>query len=532
MQASGHADGSADGRTPGAGARELLQVSGVFKRFGGTEALADVGMSLKAGEILALLGENGAGKSTLIKILAGVYALDAGEVRFRGADVTHSLRRLPIAFIHQDLGLIDWMTVAENIGMTLGFPRRLGMIDWEAVRRRAAVALDALGADIDPDTRIQNLSRTEKSLVAIARALAAEPEILVLDEPTASLPADEVARLFSALRLLRARGVAMIYVSHRLDEVFEIADRMVVLRDGRVAGEREVARTTPDETILLIVGREPSQVFRRPPARHGSPRLALRSVMVEAIGPVECEIHSGEIVGLVGLRGAGQESIGRALFGALPVTGGEILFDGRAAGVSSPREAMAEGINLVCADRVGESIMPNLTVRENLFLNPVAAGLSLFSFISPGRESRDARERGAELGLRPNDPALPIELLSGGNQQKVVVGRWLHLQAKVYVFEDPTAGVDVGAKAEIYRLFDVALQRGAAIVIVSTDFEEVAKVCHRALIFDRGHVVAELGADDLSVENLLAAASANIRRSAPAPAAHAGVSGGVEHAVH
>src|SRR5579863_5003972 len=510
----------------------LLIVSDISKQFGGTQALSHVGMRLNGGEILALLGENGAGKSTLIKILAGVYALDEGSVLLRGVDVTNSLRRLPIAFIHQDLGLIDWMTVAENICQTLGFPRRLGLIDWSETRRRAAAALEMLGADIDPDIRIQNLSRTEKSLVAIARALAAEDQILVLDEPTASLPADEVARLFSALRLLRARGVAMIYVSHRLDEVFEIADRMVVLRDGRVAGEREVARTTPDETILLIVGREPSQVFRRPPTRHGSPRLALRSVMVEAIGPVECEIHSGEIVGLVGLRGAGQESIGRALFGALPVTGGEILFDGRAAGVSSPREAMAEGINLVCADRVGESIMPNLTVRENLFLNPVAAGLSLFSFISPGRESRDARERGAELGLRPNDPALPIELLSGGNQQKVVVGRWLHLQAKVYVFEDPTAGVDVGAKAEIYRLFDVALQRGAAIVIVSTDFEEVAKVCHRALIFDRGHVVAELGADDLSVENLLAAASANIRRSAPAPAAHAGVSGGVEHAVH
>ena len=275
------------------------------------------------------LGENGAGKSTLIKILAGVYALDAGSVSFRGVDVTHALRRLPIAFIHQDLGLIDWMTVAENICMTLGFPRRLGMIDRDAARRRAAAALDALGADIDPDTRIQNLSRTEKSLVAIARALAAEPEILVLDEPTASLPADEVARLFAALRRLRARGVAMIYVSHRLDEVFEIADRMVVLRDGRVAGERVVAKTTPDETILLIVGREPSQVFRRPPERHGSPRLALQSVMVEAVGPVECEIHSGEIVGLVGLRGAGQESVGRALFGVSPMTGGRVLLDGR-----------------------------------------------------------------------------------------------------------------------------------------------------------------------------------------------------------
>ena len=212
-------------------------------------------------------------------------------------------------------------------------------------------------------------------------------EILVLDEPTASLPADEVARLFSALHRLRARGVAMIYVSHRLDEVFEIADRMTVLRDGRVAGERDIANTTPDEAILLIVGREPSQVFRRPPERHGSPRLALESVMVEEVGPIGCEIHSGEIVGLVGLRGAGQESIGRALFGVLPVTGGQILLDGRQVAVSSPREAMARGINLVCADRVSKSIMPNLSVRENLFLNPVAAGLSLFSFISPGREN-------------------------------------------------------------------------------------------------------------------------------------------------
>ena len=511
-------------------AADLLQVRHVFKRFGGTEALADVGMSLKAGEILALLGENGAGKSTLIKILAGVYTLDDGAIAFRGVDVTHSLRRLPIAFIHQDLGLIDWMTVAENICMTLGFPRRFGMIDWNSARSRAAVALDALGADIDPDTRIQSLSRTEKSLVAIARALAAEPEILVLDEPTASLPADEVVRLFSALRRLRDRGVALIYVSHRLDEVFEIADRMIVLRDGRVAGVRRISDTTPDETILLIVGREPSQVFRRPRDRHGSPRLAMELVTVDAVGPVDCTIHSGEIVGFVGLRGAGQESVGRALFGVSQMTGGRVLLDGRHVAISSPREAMAQGINLVCADRVGELIMPNLSVRENLFLNPVAAGLSHFSFISPSREARTARERGAQIGLRPNDPALPIEFLSGGNQQKVVVGRWLHLQAKLYVFEDPTAGVDVGAKAEIYRLFDVALQGGAAIVIVSTDFEEVAKVCHRALIFDRGRVVAELAADDLSVENLLAAASANIRRSTPGDCA--GASEGRAHAIH
>jgi ribose transport system ATP-binding protein len=426
------------------GGDQILVVRDVSKQFGGTQALSDVGMYLRAGEILALLGENGAGKSTLIKILAEVYTLDKGTVTFRGADVTNSLRHLPIAFIHQDLGLIDWMTVAENICLTLGFPRRHGLIDWAAARRRAAAALETLGADIDPDARIQGLSRTEKSLVAIARALSAEAEILVLDEPTASLPADEVARLFAALRRLRARGVAMIYVSHRLDEVFEIADRMVVLRDGRVAGERIVTETTSDETILMIVGREPSQVFRRPAKRLGLPRLVLESVMVDAVGPVGCEIHAGEIIGFVGLRGAGQESIGRALFGVIPTSGGRVLLDGEAIAAASPREAMRSGVNLVCADRVGESIVPNLTVRENLFLNPVAAGGSLFSLLIPGRESRAALDLGQRLGVRPNDPTLPIELLSGGNQQKVVVGRWLHLGAKVYVFEDPTAGVDVG----------------------------------------------------------------------------------------
>ena len=209
-----------------------------------------------------------------------------------------------------------------------------------------------------------------------------------------------------------------------------------------------------------------------------------------------------------------RRSIGRALFGLLPITGGRAVLDGEALTAASPGQAMAAGINLVCADRAGESVMPNLSVRENLFLNPLAAGLGLFSYLAPGRENEASRELGRQVGLRPNDPSLAIEPLSGGNQQKVVVGRWLHLASKVYVFEDPTAGVDVGAKAEIYRLFDVALQAGAAIIIISTDFEEVAKVCHRALVFDRGRVVAELGADDLSVENLLAAASARVGRMA------------------
>lgn len=495
----------------------LLAMRGVSKHFGGTQALDSAGIEVGPAEIVALLGENGAGKSTLIKILAGVYPLDAGTITYRGHEAAgaHALRRLPIAFIHQDLGLIDWMTVAENISLMLGFPRRLGLIDWNAARTRAERALGMLGAGIDPEARVHSLSRTEKSLVAIARALAADAEILVLDEPTASLPADEVARLFTALRRLRERGVGMIYVSHRLDEVFEIADRMVILRDGRVVCERRVTDVSPEECIFLIVGREPSQVFRRPPQHEGSARLVFDRMTTECAGPLNCRLRAGEVVGLVGLRGAGQESIGRALFGLQPITGGRVVMDDTVVEPANPREAIALGISLVCADRVAESIVGGLSIRENLFLNPVAAGRGLLSYVRPGEEARAACELGARVGLRPNDPAVPIEWLSGGNQQKVAVGRWLHLNGKVYVFEDPTAGVDVGAKAEIYRLFDVALARGATILIVSTDFEEVAKVCHRALVFDRGRVVAEFTGDELCVENLLAAASARIGHAVP-----------------
>ena len=432
------------GRPEGAAAEApgepLLEVRNVSKLFGGTQALDDVGLEVNAGEIVALLGENGAGKSTLIKILASVYSLDQGTVRYRGRDATQSLRRLPIAFIHQDLGLIDWMTVAENICLTLGYPRRLGMIDWPAARRRAKAALDILKADFDPDIRVQSLTRTEKSLVAIARALAAEAELLVLDEPTASLPADEVARLFAALRHLRARGVGMIYVSHRLDEVFEIADRMVVLRDGKVAGARRVSETLPEETILLIVGREPSQVFRRPALREGEARLRLEGMMVGAVGPVDCALHSGEVVGLVGLRGAGQELVGRAVFGLAPVTGGRVVLDGAPLDATSPDSRWTPGSTSSAPTAPAKSVFPNLSVRENMFLNPLAAGQGLFSYLAPRREAEASRDLGARIGLRPNDPALAIELLSGGNQQKVVVGRWLHLGSKVYIFEDPTAG--------------------------------------------------------------------------------------------
>ncbi len=492
-------------------ADDLITFDRISKRFGGTHALREVSLGLKPGEILALLGENGAGKSTLIKILAGIFKPTSGEIRFRGAPYQHRPprphQRQPVAFIHQDLGLIEWMTVAENMGLAQGFSHRGPLIDWHSTEARGLEALRLVGVDIDPTTRVQKLTRTEKSLVAIARALAVEADVLVLDEPTASLPADEVERLFAALRPLKARGVGLIYVSHRLDEIFRIADRVAVLRDGRLVGEQPVAETTPDQLVEMIVGRPAAQLFRKAEAKVGDVVLSVRDLVAAGAGPVSFDLRRGELLGLVGLRGAGQENIGRALFGAEPFSG-SITLAGKVPDLSSPLGAMNSGIGLIARDRTEESVAMALSLRENTFLNPAASGRGLFSFLSPRREAERAHEIGERVGLRPNDQDLAIEALSGGNQQKVVVGRWLATNRTLLIAEDPTAGVDVGAKAEIYRLIARALEDGLAVIVVSTDFEEVANICHRALVFSRGQIVRELAGAALTTASVIHAASA------------------------
>ncbi len=483
----------------------LLRFESVTKRFGGTLAIDSISLDVKAGEVLALLGENGAGKSTLIKVLAGIHTADSGAVLYRGAPHNAAQQTGRVAFIHQDLGLIEWMTVAENVALALGYPRRAGRIDWRAADARAADALSRVGAAFDPSTRIRDLSRTEKSLVAIARALAAEADVLVLDEPTASLPADEVERLFCALRPLRARGVGMIYVSHRLDEVFAIADRVAVLRDGKLVGACAIAETSPDALIEMIVGRALDR-FQSAPSGAVTPLLSVRNLVAGDAGPVSFDVGRGEIVALVGLRGAGQERIGRALFGAQSHSGG-VTLSGQKPDLSNPRTAMACGIGLIARDRGEESCAAGLSIRENTFLNPAANGRSWRTLLSPITEAARAKTVGDGVGLSPNAPGLPIEALSGGNQQKVVVGRWLATDRKLLIAEDPTAGVDVGAKADIYRLAATAAGRGLGVLVVSTDFEEVARLCHRALVFSRGDIVDELAGDALTVERLIDAAS-------------------------
>jgi ribose transport system ATP-binding protein len=482
----------------------------IVKSFGGTQALQGVSLRVGRGEIVALLGENGAGKSTLIKILGGIHAADSGQVSVDGVPYAHVAgkvnARQAVAFIHQDLGLIEWMSVAENIALAVGYPKRGGRIDWTAAEDVARRALALVDADFAPTTRVANLTRTEKSLVAIARALAVECDFLVLDEPTASLPADEVERLFAALRPLRAKGVGMIYVSHRLDEIFRIADRVAVLRDGQMVGMRDVAHTNPEELVNLIVGRKAREISR-PAVQEGAEVLRVSNLAMGGIGPVSFRVDRGELLGLVGLRGAGHEEVGRALFG-LMAHSGEVTLEGAAPDLTSPQGATVSGIGLVARDRVVESIAPALSIRENAFLNPANSGRKLFSLMGRKAEHGMARALGARVGLSPNDPTLAIEALSGGNQQKVVVGRWLDTGRRFLIAEDPTAGVDVGAKAEIYHLLYKALASGMGVLVVSTDFEEVANICHRAIVFSRGRTVAELTGVQLSTQTLIQAASA------------------------
>ncbi|WP_428374556.1 sugar ABC transporter ATP-binding protein [Lichenicoccus sp.] len=495
----------------------LLAFEQVSKRFGGTLAVDDVSLTLHEGQILALLGENGAGKSTLIKALAGIHTPDQGRILFRGEPYRHLARRRgraaagdgrQVAFIHQDLGLIDWMTAAENVALGVGYRRRFGLISWSQSREQALHALRTMSADIDPDARIMHLSRTERSLVAIGRALAAQAQVLVLDEPTASLPADDALRLLAVLRDLAATGIGMIYVSHRLDEVFRVADRVAVLRDGRLVAAHGIADTSPSDLVTMIVGRPPEQVFARPGTAGTEACLTLHGLVAGDAGPVDLTLRRGEIVGLVGLRGAGQDHIGRALFGCRPIEAGTATLAGAPYHPGSPSDAMQGGVGLVAGDRVAESLGMKLSVRENLFLNPGASGHALLGLLSPARERTDTIQAGARMSLRPNDPRLPVETLSGGNQQKVVLARWLGLATRLLILEEPTAGVDVGAKAEIYALLQTALEQGLAILVVATDFEEVANICHRALVFSQGRVCAEIAGADLSVASLLQAASA------------------------
>lgn len=493
-------------------AQPILSLKNIIKRFGQAVAVNNVSLDIFSGEIVALLGENGAGKSTLIKILAGIYEKDGGLIEFHNKEIKSAKslavdNKTPIAFIHQDLGLVDWMTVAENMAFVMGFPRNLGLIDWKAMQAQAQKALDFIGVNFDVNMRVFNLTRTEKALLAIARAIAVNAEILVLDEPTASLPASDVKYLFTVLNRLREQGVGMIYVTHRLDEVMEMADRILVMRDGFPVAEGDRKNYDLKSLVQAIVGEESKADHKMPLPVNAPELLSFENVVVGDVGPVNFKLHKGEIIALAGLRGAGQEEIGRLLFGMHSLDSGNIIFNGESYTANSPSEAIEKGVTLVAGDRVNESVFMSMTTSENLFVNPMLSKHKPLGYYRKRDEIKESWFKMQLFDIRPKNLFIDISALSGGNQQKIVLARWMHLNTPLLILEDPTAGVDVGARSEIYDLLNKALKEGISIIVITTDFEEIAHLCNKALLFNRGEIVGALENEEVNFANLLALAS-------------------------
>ena len=483
-------------------------MTGLVKQFTGTLALDHVDFDVRRGEVHALLGQNGAGKSTLIKVLAGVYKADAGDIVFDGRPAQLGADPLPIAFIHQDLGLVEWMTVAENVAIQTGYPRSwTGLVSWPRVKSAAARALAIMSSDLDPETPVSSLPAAERSLVAIGRALAIKSDIIVLDEPTAALPEADVERLLETLRRLRASDIGVVYVTHRLDEVLRIADRVTVLRDGRRLATIAARETNADELVEMIVGRSMSEAFVRPAPPSELGAFSAADLVAEHVGPVSFSVAAGETLGLVGLRGAGHHTVGRAIFGHTRMASGRLTLDGQPIAFSSPAEAMAGGVGFVSSRRAEEGLASNLDVRENIYLNPAASGRGVLEWIPRARELGEAQAAVRRFSIKTAGVDEPVATLSGGNQQKVVLARWMEADLKLLILEEPTIGVDVGAKADIYHLLQSSLRKGLAVLLISSDFEEVERICHRALVFSRGQVAAEIPGYALTVAALTSAAS-------------------------
>ena len=501
----------------------LLEARDIRKAFGGAVALRGASLSVAAGEIHALLGENGAGKSTLIKCLAGTPPPDAGTVMFDGRQLAAgygpaTATAAGLAFIHQESTLIEDLTVEENIAIVEGYPRRFGLIDWAAVRRRAEAAMDALGIRLDPGARVAALPIASRTTVAIARALALSARLVVLDEPTASLGSKDVAMLFAALRRISARGGAIIFVSHRLDEVYDLCDRVTVLRDGANVGTAQPKDLSRRELVSMICGHDIA-IARKPAATLESAAhlMEVEALEGEVVAPISFRLAPGEIVGFTGLSDAGHYELGQMLFGLSPILAGRVVFAGQPFAPRAPAAAMAAGVGYIPADRHAEGLAKEMTLTENLFFNPARAspGMAGAAWISAAREDTAARSLLRRFTVRPAYPDAFMATLSGGNAQKVLLARWLSTPARLLIVNDVSVGVDIGAREDIYAAIRAAAAAGAAVMIVTSDFEEIENLCSRAFVMVRGVLHAQLAGDDVTVNAMSASLAGEVRQSEP-----------------
>lgn len=487
----------------------LIDIESLSKSFPGQVALNDVSMQILPGQIHALVGQNGSGKSTLIKILAGYHQPDPGSVvRLHGDTVDigslNPHERAHLHVMHQDLGLVRSLSIMENLALGRGYHTgALGHISWAKEAARVRTLLAEFNVQADPRTRVAALAPADQAIVALIRALQdwgdGEWGVLVLDEPTASLPKPEVDRLFAAVRRVAQRGGGVIFVSHRLDEVFDLADYVTVLRDGRVVGSQLLSELDQGKLIELIVGRAVDDLYTAPPEPKSEVAVHTENLAGENLIDLDLTVRRGEVVGIAGLVGSGRDEVASLLFGAKKPVRGEVRIDGKTVG--GPRGAIIAGMALVPADRKGLGCIPEHTVRENVVL-PRLGPFGRF-WLRRGAERSEAAHWVSEVDVRPGDPERRIITLSGGNQQKAVLARWLRTSPSVLVLDEPTQGVDVGAKASIYELLAKSAEGGTAVIMCSSDAEELAHVCDRVLVLRGGKVATELSGGSLTSDRIV-----------------------------
>jgi rhamnose transport system ATP-binding protein len=487
----------------------FIEVEGISKRFGGVTAIKRTDLSLYPGEVHALLGENGAGKSTLVNILAGVLQPDSGTVTVGGEQVVIAnprvSRSLGVSVVHQHPVVFPDLSVAENMMFSADVPRTSARtLDWKGVHAQARRAMARLQVDLDPRARVGDLSAAEQQLLEIVKALTDETALLVLDEPTAALSKHEVSHLMDVIRRLKAQGVAILFVGHRLDEVFELADRVTVNRDGQTVISGPASEFTPESAVSHMVGRTLDSVFPKVEVTPGEVQLQVRGLTRRgAYRDVHFEVRKGEILGLAGLVGAGRTEISRGLFGLDPVDSGEVVIGGRSVHIRNPHDAMRHGIAYVPEDRTREGAILDQPISFNLSL-AVLDKLATLGLMKPRADRRLATDYIERLGVRTSGPSQLVSALSGGNQQKVVLGKWLATEPDVLILDDPTKGVDVGAKSEVYKIIGTLARRGLAIILISNELEELLAVSDRVITFYRGSQGREFDQRPFDAETVLA----------------------------
>ncbi|AUS81925.1 sugar ABC transporter ATP-binding protein [Actinoalloteichus sp. AHMU CJ021] len=490
------------------------QASNVTKEYPGVRALAGADFEIRAGEVRALLGRNGAGKSTLIRMLSGVDVPDSGDVRIGGTPLGDGgVRRaaeLGVSTVYQELSLVPWMTVAENLFLG-AWPRRGGRVDYEGMRREASAVFAELDLRIDPDRMVATLSLAEQQLVEIARGVRGQPGVLILDEPTSALAVNEVEMVLDVVRRIAGRGVAVVYVSHRLDEIRQVAHSITVMRDGRTVETVPARDATTEQIVGLMLGGETSAAERpatRTIDRNRTPLLSIRDLVVPPkIESVSLDLHAGEVLGIGGLLGAGRSELLRAIAGFDPPHSGAVEVEGRRVDRPSARRMKELGVGLTPENRKAEGIVPLLGVDENMVMSDFRA-VSRGPAVSPSRVRAAATALVERLSVKTARPETPITNLSGGNQQKAVIGRWLHAGSRILLLDEPTRGVDVEAKAQIYRLVRELAAAGAGVLFVSGELEELPLVCDRVVALHGGRIRAEFSGPDITLDNILAATMA------------------------